>query len=747
MFKFLNFRKKYLLYLVPILLLNFYFLTLPLLNTLSYEFSIANGIFLYFINSVFVITIFNKSESFQNKIKSVFSLYFYSIIIPFLLIFFYSVFNFFCSFLEGLLFYFFITLISGFIGISIGILSFTLIQRLRWIIFVLITILFITIPITELFFNPQVYLYTPLIGYFPGVIYDEGISPDFKLIFYRIVNFIFFISLFIVSISYLLNTINRNKYYLGLLFNLFFGILFFVLSPSFGYSTDFNRISKELNGRIESENFIIYHPAEIDSSQMKQILLLHEESFYSLRKFLQVKPRQKIQSFIFKDSEQKKRLFGAGNADVAKPWLYHSYTSLDTYENSIKHELAHIFSAEFGATPFRVASFFNPALIEGIATASSPFYDNNYIHFLSAAAFENNIKFNIPSLFSSLSFLTQTSSLAYIVSGSFSLFLIEKYGIVKFKELYSQLNFNNIYNKNIEALIEEYSEYLKNFSVSQSKNIANYYFGRPSLITNICPRYAAVKLKEGRELLNEKSFDKAEKIFSEIFIKTKSYTSLNGLIFIKEENKDYKSAIKLIEENEKYFEKTVYEFFLKLKKGDLFSLFGNEKNAIDIYKNLLKNSPNIKFTTAVLTRIKLSENNLLIEYLSSELQQKLVVIKKINQKEYYYPSFPLIIELSEYNNISIEEFKKIFKFHFEVNNEIDAYSFLLMSKYFFNKNDIPRSRRTSALAMRFKDEKNFSYVAKENYKVINWIYHNFESVISNSSLYIPENNENEQQHN
>lgn len=698
------------------------------------------------MNSIYVVIIFNKSNSFQIKIKSLLGFYFYSLIIPFVIIFVYSIINFFCSFLDGILFYFFITAISGFIGISSGILSFTLSQRFRWSIFILINFLLFAIPLLEFYYNPQVYLYTPLIGYFPGVIYDEGISPDFKLIIYRIINFIFYLSLFLISISFLLKTINRFKYFFGLTFCFSIGIVFYVLSPMFGYSTDFNRISKELSGRIESENFIIYHHAEIDSSQMKQILLLHEEAFYSLRKFLQVKPKQKIQSFIFENSKQKKRLFGAGNADVAKPWLYHSYTSLDTYENSIKHELAHIFSAEFGTTPFRVASFFNPALIEGIATASSPFYDNNYIHFLSATAFENNIKINIPSLFSNLSFLTQTSSLAYIVSGSFSLYLIEKYGIIKFKELYSTLNFNKIYNKNVNELNKEYSEFLKNYTMNESENIANYYFGRPSLISKVCPRYAAEKLKAGRELLNEKKYDKAEKIFTEIFLKTRSYSAFQGLIFIKEENKDFKSALKLIENNEKHFISTVFQYFISLKKGDLLNLSGNEKYALEIYNNLLENSPNIKFSTSVLTRIKLSENKLLKEYLSSEPDHKLEIIKIINQSEYFYPSFPLIIELSEFNNISVDEFKKIFKFHFEVNNQNDAYSFLLMSKYFFNKNDLPRSRRTSALAMRFKDEKNFSYLAKENYKVINWIYHNFESVISNSSLYNPENNEHEQQY-
>ncbi|MEE8414958.1 MAG: MFS transporter, partial [Desulfobacterales bacterium] len=36
----------------------------------------------------------------------------------------------------------------------------------------------------EIYFNPQVYVFNPFIGFFPGTIYDEGISVSGKLILY-----------------------------------------------------------------------------------------------------------------------------------------------------------------------------------------------------------------------------------------------------------------------------------------------------------------------------------------------------------------------------------------------------------------------------------------------------------------------------------------------------------------------------------------------------------------------------------
>lgn len=735
MFKYLKtFQFFHLYFYIPLLLINLYFLSLPLLNTLSYEFSVLNGILLFLLNFSFTLVLLNNNKSFNNKLVSIIVFYFISILIPLILILIFSIFNFFCSFSEGLLFYFFITIISAFIGLAIGTFVFALNKKFRWLLFIISIFLFVFIPLIEFYFYPQVYLYTPLIGYFPGVIYDEGISPDFKLILYRILNFIFFISLFLISISFILKTIKKSSFYFGTIFIFSSAILFFIISPTLGYSTNYERIAKELDGRIDSENFIIYLPSSVDSLKMKQILLLHEEAYNSLSHFLKVKPKQKIQSFIFENSEQKKRLFGAANADVAKPWLYHCYTSLDSYENSIKHELAHCFSAEFGTSPFKVASFFNPALIEGIATASYPFYDNNYIHFLSSAAFDNNYKINIPNLFSSLSFLIQTSSLAYIVSGSFSLFLIEKYGVDKYKNLYSTLNFNKIYGKDVKLLNEEYLNFLKEFSIDNSENIANYYFGRPSLITKICPRYASERINFGRELLIKKEFNKAENVFIEILKKTGSYSALNGLIYIYEETKDYNSALDLINKYEKSYSKSVYYYFIELKKGDLFQIIGEDEKANNIYQKIFLNSPNIRFETLTETRIKLQKEGLLTNYLTSEFDLKYEIIKKLNNQYYFYSSFPLSIELSEINKIPVKEFKNFFKYHFEVNGYKQAYSIMLLSKYFFRNNDLTLSRRTAGLSLRYKDNINFSFVTQDNFSVINWIYHNFEYVISKSSL-------------
>ena len=129
-------------------------------------------------------------------------------------------------------------------------------------------------------------------------------------------------------------------------------------------------------------------------------------------------------SFIFKNNIQKGELFGSENADVAKPWLYQIYTTAGSYDNSLRHEIAHIFSSSFGAGLFKIAHNFNPALIEGIAEASAPLYNTWYIDQIASIAFNNNYRFAIDNLYNGFNFFGQTSGLSYVYAGSFTKYII-----------------------------------------------------------------------------------------------------------------------------------------------------------------------------------------------------------------------------------------------------------------------------------------------------------------------------------
>ena len=180
------------IYLLILILFNIFLLYLPLTNVFGYEFSVANSILLVFLSGFYTISLIKKIK--LGKInRDLTKKYFRVIIIWFLLIpgfisITHSIFSFSCSFIDGVAFYAVITAPSVVVGIALGFISSYIGKRFQGIIFILILLLIISIPLLEFYLNPQIYFYNPIFGYFPGTIYDEGLSVSLKLLLYRLAN-------------------------------------------------------------------------------------------------------------------------------------------------------------------------------------------------------------------------------------------------------------------------------------------------------------------------------------------------------------------------------------------------------------------------------------------------------------------------------------------------------------------------------------------------------------------------------
>ncbi|MCK7524804.1 MAG: hypothetical protein MZV64_47960 [Ignavibacteriales bacterium] len=88
--------------------------------------------------------------------------------------------------------------------------------------------------------------------------------------------------------------------------------------------------------------------------------------------------------------------------------------------------------------------------------------------------------------------------------------------------------------------------------------MADYYFGRLSIIQKVCPRYIGDRLSKAYQYLSEKKFEKAEILFKEINNKTLNYSALVGLSEIYYQRNKKNEAIQLIFNNYKKFTSTAY---------------------------------------------------------------------------------------------------------------------------------------------------------------------------------------------
>jgi hypothetical protein len=728
-------KNNYLIvYFFLIALINLFLLTLPLASVFGYEFSAINALLLSFISGLYIISYLKQNSTEKNKIVLAHLLKSFALmlLIPFAISIIKSIFTGFCSFWDGLWFYLLITVPSVIIGAGLGCFIFFIIPKIRFISFILLYILIlIIIPASEIYFYPQIYLYNPLFAYFPGTIYDEGVVVDFKLFLYRIFNLLFFTAALLFFLKWKIKYSSKSSAKLFVVFLIVIAAIFyFIISPAIGFITTESSIKNSLSKQVETEHFIIHAENRIPNKDL-ELIAVNQEYYYSrLSNFFNTKPDKKITSYIFLNGEQKKELFGSENADVAKPWLYSIYISFDSWEGTLKHEIAHCFTADFGWGIFKLAHNFNPALIEGAAEAGDGFYDENGIHFLASLAFKNNYKINIESLFDYFSFFGSVSSLSYIYSGSFVKYLITNYGIDKFKILYQTNDFDKVYDKNLSELSSNYKNFLDTLTVVSTKAKADYYFGRKPLIIKVCPRYISSRLEEAWRHYNRKDNLIAEKIFKDILSKTDNFSALVGLSKIYEDQDSIWNAINLLQLNAENFTGTSNEFDLKFRLAELFVKNSEFNKAEELYNLISQKRPSRRLQLLADSRIALIKEGTIKEYVKGSDFDKYTILKKLNSKNYVYAAIPLMIDLSvmlgENYNLFLENFKQ----NFEVKDEQSSYAVFKISQYSLSNFDIINARKLASLSLRYKNNPDLNEVLKSNFTKTDWFVRNAEVILT-----------------
>ncbi len=739
MLKILRKNNYLLIYLIIIGGINLYLLSLPLTNVFGYEFSALNALLLTFLSGLFSI-FFLKSVIKENKqfhLENYLSALRWMLFWPFAISVFHSIIVGFCSFTDGLFFYLVITFPSVIIGGALGTAIFVLVKKIRIISFIILYLLTLFISVLEIYYNTQIYLYNPIFAYWPGTIYDEGLSVDLKLFLYRIFNLLFFIPVLIYFIRgrHKQTTFRKHLGFLSFTIGILIFFYFFV-TPIFGFTTTHSRLQNELSSGAESNHFIIHADRTIDKKILRQIVLHQEYYYVQLSRFFKEKPTGKINSYIFLNSTQKKEIFGSGSADVAKPWLNSIYVSADTWESTLQHEIAHCFTAGFGTGIFKLAAGFNPALIEGVAEAADGFYDEYSIHYMASLAFKNDYRININSIFSGFSFFGSVSSLSYIYSGSFISYLVSEFGIAKVKQFYKSNDFNSSFDADLTNVVKKYEIFLDTSTTDTFIDRANYYFGRKALISKVCPRFVASKLNEAWEDYSLKEYITASEKFKDILSKTDSYSAVIGLSKIYDEQDSVTKAIKLLQSYDENFNGTGSEYDLKFRVADLFVKNADLDKAAILYKFLSDKKPSRRFQLLADTRIALIENGNIKSYVNGSDFDKYITLKKVNSGSYIYSSIPLMLDLSYSLEEDYKNFLSGFKDDLKVNDELSCYAIFKLSQFMLTNFDFANARKMAGFAMRYKEKKDIIKLVRENFNKTEWFFKNADRILEEAKFEI-----------
>jgi hypothetical protein len=213
---------------------------------------------------------------------------------------------------------------------------------------------------------------------------------------------------------------------------------------------------------------------------------------------LGVTQRARVTAFFFRDTSEKRRLMGASNTYIAKPWRNEVYLQLGGWPHPVLfHEIVHVVAGNVGRGPFRVSGGIeglipSPGIIEGVAVAVA--WDEREDltpHQWARALVEIG---HAPSIAETegLGFLLQPASRAYTASGSFVRWILETRGNEAVRRLYRTGSYEEALGMPLSDAEAEWRAFLTTVPLPpHAIAMARLRFERPAILGQICPHAIA----------------------------------------------------------------------------------------------------------------------------------------------------------------------------------------------------------------------------------------------------------------
>ena len=398
-----------------------------------------------------------------------------------------------CFSWEGLLFWILGPYLSLFIGSTIGrfisVKGFvfpTLIAGL-WILGIGVgswLIIFFT--------SPQLYFFNHLWGYWPGPLYDILAPFPAAYIPFRVITLLWGALFLLLSTKQVKGGPKLSKR-LGTFSILLALLIGYSTAGYWGGVTTYSSLKKNLTTHVQTPHFNLYADNAIPIAEVERWAFRHEFHLQNLLDTLEIEwPEGKqIESYIYANEWQKKKLVGAKETSYVPIWLTKDQLHIahNHLASVLEHELVHVVAKDFGNLLFNGS--WNITLIEGLAEAiTQGASQHSTLNELVAAQPEFPPIETIQKLFSPWGFYSESSGLSYTVAGAFVGFLLQEYPVAYLKESYSSSKLSKNYPP-LEQLVEEWHQYLS--SLKQQTNEtdrrrSNELFGQTSIWQLACPR-------------------------------------------------------------------------------------------------------------------------------------------------------------------------------------------------------------------------------------------------------------------
>ena len=407
-----------------------------------------------------------------------------------------------CDPLAGLVLVLLLALPSALLATATGFCAEALVPRrggrLAATLFV-VTLLAALVPVA---FGPQVFVFHHLGGMFPGPIYDEAIRPTLALLAFRACSLLWTGGAAGLALIALQRRAGETVSRWLLFFAAFSGA--FALAGSLDaeqlhWQASVRLLDETLGARVEGERVVLHLPREKPEADRKLLLRDAEESALEVLDFLGAKESRpaRIDVFLFRSAEEKRRLIGAAETSFTKPWLRQIHTNDGPAPHPIvRHELAHALAADYARGPFGVpgrlwGALPDMAFIEGLAVAADWPAGESTVDQDTAALLGLGKLPDLARLFAPGRFYGEAGPSAYSTAGSFIRFLWRTRGAQAVRAAYGAPDGLASLGP-IDELVRAHANYLRTVQVQGNiRALAALRFQQPSILRRRCPHEVA----------------------------------------------------------------------------------------------------------------------------------------------------------------------------------------------------------------------------------------------------------------
>lgn len=505
-----------------------------------------------------------------------------------------------CDVQEGIAFFLLLPVVSVVFSVALGLFCAVHYRRSRRVFLFLVLLSLVYVCFIG-YTTPAIDSYNFFYGYFPGLSYDELLPLDIPLLTFRILTLA--VAALLVWLTHLLvlhtsprhGGIRKGFKLLWVLWRSHLAIALLVLVAAgalywfrcnLGWESTGPFIQEQLGSVRETEHFMIYFDSTACSGEeARRLAAEHEFQLGYLLEAFSLQHVDRIASYVYPDTETKRRLIGAGITEFAKPWNREIHITLQGVESSLRHELAHVVAAPFGVPLIQTS--LSPGLIEGLAVAMEGTWGYRTLPQYAAALHRAELAPDIQQLMSVRGFAAQSSAISYVLAGALSRHLIDQYGMRPFLQVYRNGDYETAYGRPLPSLIAEWKSSLDSVAVDdQMRAAVDVFFRRPTVFTKVCVRLHARRVRQARQLLAERRYAEAGELYRTLLTTGGGYDASAGLLQTLHRQQAYMQATDLYDSLVTHDPHPLRYLPLAITAGDAAWALGNPIRARTLYSQV-----------------------------------------------------------------------------------------------------------------------------------------------------------------